>query len=69
MHVKIIDEYAWALLAHTLIEYTVECVLSVGSAFYLANIEMPNQNGILDILNHMVRPRNTHVHMAKHMEL
>ena len=28
--------------------------------FYLTNMEMPDKNGDLDILNHMVRPRNTH---------
>ena len=28
--------------------------------FYLANKAMPNKNGVLDILSHVVRPRNTH---------
>ena len=28
--------------------------------FYLANKAIPNKNGVLDILSHMVRPRNTH---------
>ena len=27
--------------------------------FYQANKEIPNKNGVLDILNHMVRSRNT----------
>ena len=27
--------------------------------FYLANKAIPNKNGVLDILNHMVRPRNS----------
>ena len=28
--------------------------------FYLANMEVANKNGDLDILSHMVRPANTH---------
>ena len=40
--------------------------------FHLANMEIPTKNGVLNILNHMVRPRNTqdqtHWHVSMQYE-
>ena len=46
-----------------LIDYSVDVlcgnIIEIDLIFNLANKAIPKKNGVLDILNHMVRSRNT----------